>query len=270
MLSLAADSIKSYQTCARLYDFRHNDKLYEPINPRVLMADRFEDTLKKVAAFFFYKKQGGNIPSYSALLNRWERLWFPKGTTAYDLATEQHETLYKNLASYTTEASAALMSFHENFSKDDGEPFLIDDKFIVPLTSSVKLEGTFDLVLRYRKDKVFYVFKWFARGKKPSMSTFEVDFAILKHSFDFKTTALEGYDKIYGLYDLSSSKPGFIASTVRQEDINALKFWAQEIINDETFPSRRDLTFYCRSCPFYDKECREWNGWTDENRILVK
>lgn len=246
--------------CARLHDFRYNDGLYEPINPRVVMADRFEDTIKKVVAFFFYKKQGGSVPSFSALLNRWERLWFPKGTTAYDIATEQHEIAYKNLASYSTEAQAALMNFHDQFANDDGEPFLIDDKFIVPLNNSIKLEGTFDLVLRYRQSKNFLIFKWFAGGKKPGMSTFEVDFSVLKHAFDYKTQTIQGYDKIYGLYDLASSSPGFIPSTVDTEDVNALKYWANAILDEDVYPSRRGLISYCKTCPF-DKECQEWKGW---------
>lgn len=260
ILSLNAKSIKDYQTCARLFDYRHNDKLYESINKRELAVDRFEETMKRVVTFFFYKKQGGNVPSYSALLNRWERLWFPKGTDAFDIATEQHSGLYKNNASYTTEASSALLAFYEKFAEDDGEPYLVDDNFIVPFTDKIKLEGSFDLVLRYRPQRTFVVMKWSARGKKPALSNLNVDFSILKHAFNYKTTSITGYNKIYGLYDLTSSKPGFEIVKVTKEDLDALTFWASSIVEEKVFPSRRGLTPYCKVCPF-DRECKDWKGW---------
>jgi len=260
MLSLTSKSITDYQTCARLYDYRYNDKLYESVGIREMAVDRFEDTMKRVVTFFFYKKQGGNVPSYSALLNRWERLWFPKGTDALDIATEQHSSLYKNNASYTTEASSALLNFYERFAEDEGEPFMVDEKFIVPLNDDIKLSGSFDLVLRYRSQSTFVIFKWFARGKRPAMSHFNTDFAIAKHAFEYKTQAKFSYRKLYGLYDLASVKPGFTLVNVTEEDINALNFWANAIREDEVYPSRRGLTPYCNVCPF-DAECKAWNGW---------
>lgn len=258
MLSLDAESIKDYQTCARLYDFRHNDKLYESINKREMAVDRFEETMKRVVTFFFYKKQGGNVPSYSALLNRWERLWFPKGTDAVDIATEQHSSLYKNNASYTTDASASLLGFYEKFAHDDGEPYLVDDNFVVPFTHDIKLQGSFDLVLRYRPQKTFVVFKWSARGKRPAISNLNVDFTILKHAFNYKTSGIENYRKVYGLYDLTSTKPGFTMINSTPEDLNALTFWTKSILEDKVFPSRRGLIPHCKVCPF-DAECSKWS-----------
>lgn len=260
MYSLTAETIKDYQTCPRLFDYRHQEHLYEPVDMRQAAVDRFEDTMKHVVTFFFYKKQGGNVPSYSALLNRWERLWFPKGTSAEDIMSEQHSGFYKNNASYTTEASAALLNFYETFSEDEGEPFLIDEKFVVPFTKEIKLEGSFDLVLRYRPKKTFIMFKWSARGKKPAISNLEIDFSVLKYAFDYKTESMDNYTKLYGLYDLTSSNPGFEQVLSTKADQSALKFWANSIIEDKVYPPRRGLTPYCKSCPF-DKHCTDWNGW---------
>lgn len=257
MFSLTADSIKDYQTCARLFDYRYQTDIHEPVNRRVELVDRFETTLKKVAAFFFYKKQGGTIPSYAALLNRWERLWFPKGMTPQDILVEQHDSVYKNLASFTTDAATALMHFHDRFAADEGEPFLVDEHFSVPLDKDIKIEGSIDLALRYRKQNAFVVMKWVARGKKPSMSTYEMDFAITKHAFEYKTKHMTGYKTTYGVYDLASSSPGLIPADIRDEDINTLKYWSREIMSDDIYPSRRGLTSYCKSCPF-DRPCSEW------------
>src|SRR3954469_24970284 len=114
MILVSSKSILDYQTCARLYDYRHNDQLYEITPKRELLADRFENTLKRVLSFFFYKRQGGITPSYSALLSRWERLWFPKDMSSYDLVIEQHESAYGNMASYSNEAAAALLQFYDD------------------------------------------------------------------------------------------------------------------------------------------------------------
>jgi hypothetical protein len=111
MKLLTIESIKDYETCALLYNYRHQEKLAETIPSRELFSLKFENTIKSVINFFFYKKQAGVTPSYSSLLNRWEKLWFPKDTTAYDLIHEQHESFYGNTSSLTSKAAAALLDF---------------------------------------------------------------------------------------------------------------------------------------------------------------
>ena len=81
MKELTIEAIKDYQTCALLYSYRHDQKLPETIMSRDLITARFENTLKSVINYFFYKKQGGIVPSYASLLNRWEKLWFSKDAT---------------------------------------------------------------------------------------------------------------------------------------------------------------------------------------------
>ena len=260
LLTLSVDSIKDFQTCARLYDYRHAQGLRESIGKRELMAIRFENTLKKVVSFFFYKKQGGTIPSYAALLNRWERLWFPKEMTAYDLAVEQHESAYGNLSSYSNDAAAALLKFYEDFTNDPSIPILIDEEFVLPLKREVRLSGSLDLVLR--KDGGYQVIKWSAKSRRPSMGSLVLDFAAQKAAFDYRNHERR-ISAEYGLYDLASAKPGFVPFEVGQEDINALMFWANEAFEEEVYPSRRGLTHYCKSCPF-DKMCSTWKEWPDQ------
>jgi len=263
LLTVDVEGIKDFQTCERLYDYRHLQKEYEPIYGRDLLAMRFENTLKKVVTFFFYKKQAGSVPSYSALLNRWEKLWFNKDTTAYDIAVEQHESFYKNQASYSTDAAAALLNFYEDFTNDPSIPLLIGESFTVPLRRNIHLTGEFDLVLR-TKDQ-YRVIKWSSKVKRPSPGSMILDFAALKVAFDYRNEG-KTLNVQYGLYDLASTHPGFNIADVNPEDIAALNYWANEAWTEvhgrKVFASRRGLIQYCKGCPF-DKPCSTWKAWPE-------
>jgi CRISPR/Cas system-associated exonuclease Cas4 (RecB family) len=255
-LILNVPTIQDYQVCELFYDYRYNKQEHELILGREMLAERFENTLKRVASFFFYKKQGQSTPSYNALLNRWEKLWFPKDADAYDLATEQHETNFNNNTSYTTAAAAALMQFHEDFANDPADPILIDEKFLVPISNSVRLEGKIDLLLRYKD--TFKVVKWSGRQKRPNDSVLTLDFAAQKMAFEYRNERRKRVS--YYLYDLGSTRPGFVPMSPKVKDVNALVFWAKDIEQNDLFVPRRGYTPYCRSCPF-DRQCSEWNEW---------
>ena len=223
-VTLTAESIRDFQICALLHDYRHRQKLGEPIFGRELMAQRYENTLKKIVSFFFYKKQAGLTPSYNALLNRWEKLWFPKNMTAYDLALEQHETWHGNIASYSNAAAMALMKFHEDFEDDGWEPLLISEQFLVPLTSNIRIAGTFDLVLR--KDKNHKIVMISGRQKRPTIGSLVVEFAILKHAFESRHDEKKAAK--YAFYDVGSVRPGFVNAAPTRKDVDALFYWAIE------------------------------------------
>lgn len=258
MFSITVESLKDFQTCARLYDYRHQDKLETPVYARELLSQRFESTLQKVVYFFFYKKQAGITPSYNALLNRWERLWFPKGTDAYDIAMEQHESWHGNLASCSNAATGNLMKFHEDFMSLNADPIVIDEKYHVPLTRTIRLDGSIDIVLR--SGSSYSVIKWSAKQRRPAMGSLLADFSALRFAFEYRMR-LRGAR--YYLYDLGSSKPGLIEVYPNDDDMNAFLFWAQELTEEKVFAPRRGLTSYCRGCE-YDKPCSEWNEWPDE------
>lgn len=254
MLNLTVEAIKDYQTCALLYDYRHRQELTEPIQSRELMAQRYENTLRRVISFFFYKRQGGITPSYNALVHRWEKLWFPKDMTAYDLAVEQHESAHGNYASYSNMAISSLIKFYEDFSKKIGDPILLDEKFHVPLTKTIKIEGRFDLVLQLKND--FYVIKWLTKSRRMNLSGYMMDFAVLRHAFEYRNQNRD-YTVNYFMYDVGSPTPGFIDADPSIADLNALRFWATEMEEAKAFVPRRGLTAYCKKCPF-DRPCSKF------------
>lgn len=256
VVTLTVDSIKDFTVCELFYDYRYQKKLHELIIGRDLMAQRFENTLKKVAAFFFYKKQANIVPSYNALLNRWEKLWFPKDMTAYDLAVEQHEVSHGNIASYSNSAAAALERFHDDFAKDDSQPILVDETFLIPISKAVRLEGKIDLILR-RGDN-YRVLIMSAKQKKPNMNSLLLDFAAQRMAFEHRNETPRNVT--FELYDMAG-KAGFVdIEQPRVADVNALRYWATQIETTDVFAPRRGFTAYCRGCPF-DSSCASFSDW---------
>lgn len=255
MIKISANQIKDFQLCERLYDYRHIQKLPETIGGRALLSQRFENTLKSVVHFFFYKKQAGIIPSYTSLLNRWEKLWFPKDTTAYDIIHEQHESLYGNNVSLTTKAASALLSLVENFSNSEIIPIGIDHEFLIPISGKVYMEDRFDLI--YQHNMKTYVIKWAFNHKMKNEFMHVAEMAgiykAFKHMYGSKIATAK-----FGYYDLIGPNPSFVEYEVSQEDLEALLYWCSSLENEEIFPSRRGLTTYCKQCPF-DKPCSKWS-----------
>lgn len=266
MLQLNISQLKDFQTCERLYDFRHVQKMPETIGNRQLLSSKFESTIKSIVHYFFYKKQAGITPSYASLLNRWEKLWFPKEASAFDIIYEQHETLYGNGASLTTKAAAVLLELIENFGAQDIIPIGIDEEFIAPITTMVAIKDKFDLI--YSQNGKIYVVKWLFNHKLKYEDTYIVDFSVMNIGYMNRFP-----DKIhktkFGYFDLLNQKPEFTEFTIEQEDIEALKYWCQSLSEETVFPSRRGLTAYCKACP-YDKPCSKWVAWSKKEQINVK
>lgn len=254
MLELTIDAIKDFQICERLYDYRHNEKLSEKIYSRDIYTKKFESTIKSIIYFFWYKKQGGITPSFSSLLNRWEKLWFPKNVDHYDIVTEQHESVYGNLASLTTKASGILLNFHETYSDMDVIPLAISEDFVAVPNKSIKIEDKFDLI--YRKDNTNYVVKFLFNYKSNFSYLYQADFAVMYLGFKLRHPDRVKETK-FGYIDLLSNKLNFIEYELSSEDIDSLEYWCDSILSKEDFVPRRGLTSYCKKCPF-DDPCSKW------------
>jgi hypothetical protein len=266
MLHITLQQLKDFQTCERLYDFRHIEKMPETIGGRQLLSLKFESTLKSIVHYFFYKKQAGVTPSYASLLNRWEKLWFPKDSSSFDIIYEQHETLYGNTASLTSKAAAVLLELIENFGEQDIIPIGIDEEYIVPITQNVAIKDKFDLI--YLKNKKIYVIKWVFNFKLKDKNSYVFDFSVMNAAFTNKFP--DKKDKtIFGYFDLMNQKSDFVQFTTEIEDLDALKYWCDSLYEEKIFPSRRGLTSYCKSCPF-DKPCLKWVAWKKKEKINVK
>jgi hypothetical protein len=267
MLKLTVKELKDYQLCGRLYDYRYVDKLTEKIGGRDLTYIRYENALKSIVNFFFYKKQSGSVPSYASLLNRWEKIWYPKGTTAYDITHEQHESFYGNNASLTSRAASALLAISENFSDSGIIPIAIDEEFIVPVNNKVAITDKFDLIYHYNK-KV-YVVKWVFNIKFKKQYLYSTDFAVMNMSYFSKYGNKIDITE-FGYYDLLNPKPNFTKFESKKEDLETVDAWCSTLYEDKLFLPRRGMISYCTSCP-HDAVCSKWNISTKKDgQINVK
>jgi len=254
MLKVTPKSIKDFQTCGLLYDYRHIQGLSETIPSRQIMTDRFEETLRNVINFFFYKKQSGSPASYSALQNRWQKLWFPKGVSAQDVINEKHETAYGNTASLTSKATAALMNFHEYFSNPEIIPIGISEEYSLPIGKAL-VKGVFDLI--YVLDNKVHVIKWMFNAKESNNYLHNTDFACMYYAYKNQNPTMASSVK-FGYYDIMEYNPSVKIQNLNNDDIESIKFWVEEMFDDKNFFPRRGLTYYCKRCPF-DTPCSKWS-----------
>lgn len=257
MLSLTVNGIKDFQLCERLYDYRYNDNIPEKIYSRDLYGSKFESSIKDILYFFWYKKQGGITPSYASLLNRWEKLWFPKNTDSYDIITEQHESVYGNLSSLTTKAAAILLNFHETYSDTDLIPLAICEDYVSVVGKNIKIEDTFDLI--FHKDNKNYIVKFLFNYKSNYSYMYQIDFSVMYSGFKLRHPGRVNNSK-FGYIDLLANKLEFVEYEIGTEDLDSLDYWCDTIYNKQTFVPKRGLISYCKKCPF-DSICSKWNGW---------
>lgn len=263
MRKISAQQLKDFQTCALLYAYRHGvveTSIKESPDVRERRALRFDETIRRVAAFFFYKKQSMSEPSYQALQNRWQKLWFAEGTQASDIAAMRNEVAWANDVSYTSQAASALLQFYNDFSdKPSQEVILIDEPFYVPLNKYIALTGLFDLVTRTKKEDGTYrydVYKWITSNFKRSPTFWVFDLAMLDYAFRYRNDNAP-LDAHYHLWNFGSSMPGDKEILIEKKDIDLLKYWANQLDMESVFAPRRGLTSYCKSCP-YDMPCSKW------------
>jgi hypothetical protein len=248
--------LKDFQTCALLYDLRHAQKLPETILGRDLITERFENTIKSVMAFFLYKKQSGFTPSYSALLNRWQKLWFPEGSSVQDIINDKHESAYGNMASLTSKAASALLDFYNYFSDTSIIPIGISEEYFLPL-GDVVVTDVFDLI--YSKENNIYVVKWVFNYKTTHEYLYMMDFACMQYAYSKKSLASKKTVH-YGYYDIISGSPEVKMLQHSREDVELIEHWTSELSSCTTYAPRRGLTYYCKKCPF-DTPCSKWSNW---------
>lgn len=268
MIKLNAESLKDFQICARLYDYRHGTKdATEYVDIRQKRIERFDDIIKRVATFFFYKKEAFAEPSYNALLNRWQKLWFSDDTTAVDILNMKNEILWNGTVSFNTQAADALLKFHEDFAnKDNFDIVLVDEKFCVPLNREIALEGIFDVVLREKLSNGqyhYHIYKWTSTAVKRTVAYWTFDLAILDYAFRYRN-GNKPMNVSYYIWNFGGTSIGAKQLILEKQDRDLLKYWAESVNDTKVFIPRRGLTSYCKSCPF-DKPCSRWKLQLNED-----
>jgi hypothetical protein len=263
VITLSPETLEDFKTCELLYKYRHVDEEYERVDTRKLLAIRYENTIKMVASFFFYKMQGGSIPSYNALLNRWERFWFSDDITAYDISVDQQDPSHGNMASYSSIAAQVLLKFYEDFEEYVGIPVLISEDFTVPVNDreDVRLSGRFDLVIRDQKG-IYNHIKWSGKRKKPQFSDVAMEYALNEYAFKHRNRN-KSYKMVHWLYDLGTKNPGFSQIHINKSHRRMLDAWVDRASSTDLFLPRFGLTTHCKGCAFKE-ECQVYGHEIEE------
>ena len=252
-------ALKDFQTCERYFDFKYNDKVPEKYTSDKILEERFQNTIKKIIQFFWYKKQADFTPSYNSLLNKWEKLWLPKGTDAYDILTGKNSSTKPNIVSLTSKAASVLLDFHQEYAESDYIPFGISEEYFLSVTKDIRISDAFDLILF--KDGITYVVKFLSNYKESLRFQYQFDFAAMHLGF------LSRYGEDAGSFqvsyiDITSSSQSIKKFPLYDSDIEALKYWCRRLSETEVFAPKRGMIPLCKKCP-YDKPCAKWCGWKE-------
>jgi hypothetical protein len=262
MSKLSIEAIKDFQMCERLFDYRYKQEVPEKIYARDIHTEKFESTIKSIMYFFFFKKQGGIIPSYASLLNRWEKMWFPKNTNSYDIVTEQHETAYGNTASLTSKAAGILLAFHETYAESSYIPVAISEEYNLP-KNKLNIEDTFDII--FYNNKQYLVTKFIFNYKFSNRDLYRTDFCTMYQAYKNRHPERMGNVK-FGFIDPLSQSLAFNEFQIRSEDIDYYNYWCDKIEKTEVYIPKRGLIPYCKKCPF-DEPCSNWSEWKKEGSV---
>ena len=189
-------------------------------------------------------------------------MWFPKDTTSYDIVTEQHETVYGNIASLTSKAAASLLMFYETYSDSAYIPVAIAEDYLVPGKNGQNISDTFDVILY--KDKTFHVIKLMFNYKQSNRDQYKIDFATLYKGFETRHPERMSEVK-FGMIDMMSQNLNFSEFVISDSDISNLELWYEKLHGTEIFAPKRGLIPYCKKCPF-DDPCSKWTGWKKDNQ----
>ena len=252
MIILNAKKIRDFQTCELSYRYRHLDEVVEPVTRENLLLTHFEEEIKKVMSFFFYKKQGGNTPSYNALLSRWERNWFRDGETAYDISMAKHPSTAINVTSLTTRAASVLLNFYNDFSDDISSPIMINETYDISIDNNIRLSETFDIGLKPPSDNKVLMMKWVTRGRGPLARSIDygLEFALMDYIYKNKTSLSDKYEANYATYEIGSKTNTFKIFNIKDKHRDMLSYWIDRIDKTEIHIPRRGMTTACKGCNF--------------------
>jgi hypothetical protein len=260
MIVLNSEEIKDFQSCELLYRYRNIDKVIEPIYSRQMAIQRFQVEMKKMFTFFFYKKQGGSIPSYAALVNRWQRNWFGDTVTASDVTSGTTEPNRTSDSALATRAATILMNFHNDFGSSLAQPLILSEVLDYSYSDKIKLSSDIDLALRVPGSNKVLIIKWTFTETVKGAKDYGSEFAMADYILRNKSTLAKDHTFVYATYEVKTSANQLKPFDLEQKHHNSLQFWVNKIGQTEIFAPRRGLSTACKKCNF-DEACAKFNEY---------
>ena len=254
-MKLTPEQIRDYEACPRFYDFAYGKKGVSKLTKRQQLSLEFMDTIKRVANYYFYKKQSYNDPTLKSLYNRWQKDWFGE-TTAVDIAKAQNSVQQRSRTAFSTRAVEVIKNLYEDFEDVKADQiFWLNESYVVPiLDKRTVVEGNIDLVIRNKEKATYSVFKW--AHSNESIQHWQNALVASDYAFKYRYNDM-GMDVRHYLWNFYGSKIGRQRVEIEQKDFDLFTYHAQALVNDEVYASRLGFSTYCKSCPYTNK-CIKW------------
>lgn len=256
METITPQAIKDFLVCPLFFEYRYVQKLQEKEQENEIYKERYINTLRRVASYFFYRRQAGKPVGFDGLIKRWEKNWFPKGMSYKDIAFGESSVRSDigHLVKGNSTAIAAIERFYNVFSADAGVPVLIDERRTFQATNNIRLTTSIDLMLKYQ-DGTRYVVKWLVG--KPKFGAHFLTLDLAATHLALKATGSYRDDTYYAVYDFSKPRARLEPFEVSGEDVAFLLNWVRQLDQRGTPIPRRGFTPYCGTCPF-DSQCESY------------
>jgi hypothetical protein len=255
-MNITPEQVRDYEACPRFYDYSYGEgSVGVKLNKRQQLSAEFMETIKRVANYYFYKKQAFNDPTLKSLYNRWQKDWYGD-TSAVDIAQMQNSIQQRSRTAFSSRAVEVIKELFEDFSDVTGDQiFWLNEDYIVPiLKQETILEGTVDLVIRQKEKNRFHIFKW--TNSNESTQSLQYELAAAEYAFRYRYSSKD-MDTRHYLWNFYGQKIGRQQFQLEQKDYDLFAYNAHNLVHDKLFVPRFGYSTYCKSCPYTNK-CVKW------------
>lgn len=265
-MKITPEQIRDYEACPRFFSYAHGEDGVIKLNKRQQLSSDFMETIKRVANYYFYKKQAFNDPTLKSLYNRWQKDWFGD-VKAVDIAKMQNSVQQRSKTAFSTRAIEVIRQLFEDFENVSGDQiFWLNEGYVVPLLDKkTVLEGNVDLVVRQKEKDRYHIFKW--ANSTESAQHWQYELAAADYAFKYRYDNKD-MDTRHYLWNFYGNKTGRQPVELEQKDFDLLSYNAEQLVSDELFVPRYGYSTYCKSCPYTNK-CVKWKMPVKEGAVNV-
>lgn len=154
MAELSYEKIMDYYRCPLKYKFKHELGMKDTSRNQVKMeTERYKNTLRQAAMFYYYNIMIGKPPNLNQLQNKWFKLWNAEDLTPEEIAfKDTGEIRRKTPVNYQMLAMKALTKFFDEETKKEFAPIIVDTDVRVQIGRHY-VSGTIDLVREVKTEK---------------------------------------------------------------------------------------------------------------------
>lgn len=247
MHKINIQEVIDYAKCPMLYYFKYKAK---EKTEYISTIEKYDNDIHRVIYYSFSRVQDGMPIRIEDIKAAWGRVWIKDKRKSHIVFSD---TL-SNKDTYNERRKKgikSLLSFHKNFSQNPGFPVIVNRKYELPITKSLTLTGTFEIVreLRDEMDKPFIEVCTFKTDEHTNNKiNRQYDLKLIASSMAIKNE-IDGFNIKYLLYHVDKNSYHYLDKIPLHENI-----FKQTIIN--IYKAIYNNIFYicpderCVYCPY--------------------